>query len=141
MSHHDGGDSEFPDSGLDEVLPGHFHHASVEVQKDGRVNAVDAADDLLPLRGAVDQGNFFSEYEGIGVYVKGKHRGSRVQFRRAFLHALKQGRMSAVYTVKKAERDRSAYFTHVVQTSKKDLIVRQRPRSTRARARNAPVSE
>ena len=113
MSHHDGGDSELPDSGLNEVLPGHLHHAPVEVQKDRRVDAIDAADDLFPLRRAVDQGYFFSEHKRIRVYIKGKHRGGCVQFCRALLHTLQQGRMSAVYSVKKAERDRSAYLIHV----------------------------
>ena len=113
VSHHHRGDPEFPDGGLNKLLPGHLHHAPIEMQKDRRVDAVDAADDLFPLRRAVDQGDFFSEHKGIRMDVKGKHRGGCVQLCRTFLHPLQQGRVSPVYSVKKAERYRSAVLVHV----------------------------
>ena len=103
------------------------------------LDAVKAADDLFPLRRAVDERNLFPEYQRVRMHVEGQHRGLGLQLGRALFHPLQQGRVPAVDTVKKAEGHGPFSLIHVCHTSKKLLIVRQVPPATLASARNSPL--
>ncbi len=103
------------------------------------LNAVKAADDLFPLRRAVNQRDLFPEYQRVRMHVKGQHRCLGLQLGCPLLHPLQQSRVPAVDTVKKAEGHGPFSLIHVCHTSKKLLIVRQVPPATLASARNSPL--
>ena len=55
MSHHDPGKPQLVNDGIGKFLPGHVHHAPIEVDENHIVDAVAAPDDLLSAKGAVDK--------------------------------------------------------------------------------------
>ena len=138
MPHHDGAHLQILHQTVQKVPPVHAHHIRAEVNEYHVIDAVAAANDLLPADGAVDEGHLFAEHQGVRVDVKAQHRGHGPPLRRPLLGALEQLAVADMHAVKKAQRDDSLFFFHQVVTSKKLLMLRSSPSRSLPSARKAP---
>ena len=103
MPHNHPGHVQLRDDGVHKFLPGHTHHMAVKVDKDHIVYAKAAADDILPVDGAVDQRHFLAEHQVVRVHVKAENRGHGPDLGRPLLCLVEKGGVTHMHAVKKAQ--------------------------------------
>ena len=120
----------------DEVLPRHGHHVAVKGGQNDPVDAVEPADQALPVLRRVDEVHRLAGDHLLGRAVKGKDGRLRAQLAGALRRFLQQGAVPPVYAVEKAEGYHSSF--QGVHAPKKFFREVRVPFSARLRQRNVP---
>ena len=120
----------------DKILPRHGHHLVVEGGQYDPVDAVEAADQRLPVLRGVDEVHRLAGDHLLGWAVKGKDGRLRAQRTGALRRFLQQGAVAPVYAVKKAEGYYSSFQS--VHAPKKFFWEVRTPPSARLRHKKAP---
>ena len=112
MPDDDPADVELSDQRFDELLPGHLHHVTVEMQEYNIINTVKATDQIFPSNGACNELCLAAPDQIVGMNVKTDDGRTRAALQGTTLCHLQQRGVSDMDAVEKADRDHAMECFH-----------------------------